>query len=155
MFGKTTLYYEKILKETESAFAHHRYRGKEYSYSRLRIYRIIPLNEWNSYGNPNVPRKFKEKTLIGPQQYNYWDYQAAWEHVLYIQNHLGKHSWWIRFMNQMCLPNWFIETFWAKFGAIKEIMPKEILKKQGKNISPLDILQISMEFGLPWIMQWD
>ncbi|XP_020266022.1 LOW QUALITY PROTEIN: ADP-ribosylation factor GTPase-activating protein AGD7-like [Asparagus officinalis] len=26
MFDKTTLYYEKILKETESAFAHHRYR---------------------------------------------------------------------------------------------------------------------------------
>lgn len=158
MIGKNPDYYENILLETNSVRIVHHYKNKstlEISYSKLCIQKILSLKDWDK--SPNASRRF-QKSVIRPNYYNYWDYQKAWENVLLVQNCVLKHSWFIHFVCQAKIPNWFY-SWWQVFGANWKNLPGDIqAHMEQEELNPqnsIDLLKYHNQTGIPWILQWD
>ncbi|XLU94640.1 hypothetical protein S245_008992, partial [Arachis hypogaea] len=93
---------------------------KQPIYSKIKIIKILSLQEWEipPYQSKSFSLKFE------PQNYTYYDYQEAWNQMLFLSP--SSHSWFIWFRNGISLqfPKWF-QAWFQNFGTIEAFFPKE------------------------------
>ena len=158
---KTREYYQAILQDSESALIRHNFNNQDPSkiaYSQVKILRVLTLEDWNS-------KPYISKTLSNfPSypQYNYYDYQEAWEKTFLLRNY--DHSWFFQFDDNFSniYPTWFIK--WFKYMGIRpEAFPKDISEAFSKftdyfqqDGTPIFeyTLQFMSTFRIPWISSW-
>ncbi|KAD4384305.1 hypothetical protein E3N88_24473 [Mikania micrantha] len=154
-------YYQAILVDTGSVDIQHILNPQipsKIDYSKIKIKKIISLEEWKS-------KPFVQKTLSNfnsYSQYNYYDYQEAWEKALLFRNF--NHSWFIYYDEQFSnnYPRWFVK--WFKYiGIIPNAFPKQILEAYNKFIDYFKqdgipdfeyTLQFMTVFQILWIFSW-
>ena len=157
---KNREYYQSILIDTGSVEISHNCNKNDpkIAFSQVKILKVLTLEEWGS-------RPYISKVLSNfPSypQYNYYDYQEAWEKTFLLRNF--DHSWFFQFDNQFSntYPKWFIH--WFRFMGIRpEAFPKEISEAfsrfttyfQQNGIPIFEyVLQFMSLFRIPWIFSW-
>ena len=107
------------------------------------------------------------KSLIGSElHYSYHDYMYAFEKVLFYQNKIFDHSWFLKFDKKLSslIPSWFLK-WWEMFGSVPQIFPgplQEALRYfdsrfQASNHGsqfPL-ILHMTVMYRIHWISMWN
>ena len=116
------------------------------------------MEDWNS-------KPYNSKTLSNFStypQYNYYDYQDAWEYAFLLRNF--DHSWFFQFDEDFSniYPRWFVK--WFKYmGIIPEAFPKEISEAFSRFVEYFQhdgtpifeyTLQFMSVFRIPWICLW-
>ncbi|KAD5802615.1 hypothetical protein E3N88_13975 [Mikania micrantha] len=154
-------YYQAILVDTGSVDIQHILNPQNPSKidcSKIKIKKVITPEEWKS-------KPFVQKTLSNfnlYSQYNYYDYQEAWEKALLFRNF--NHSWFIYYDDQFSnnYPRWFVK--WFKYIVIiPKAFPKQISESYNKFIDYFKqegipdfeyTLQFMTVFRIPWIFSW-
>lgn len=168
--GKDRIYYENILRLTESCEIEHfkANNSLQIIYSKIYIKKVITIKEWGISTHSN--REFaRGSNMI---QFNYWDYINAFNKAFWYENEKRKHSWWIKFNPEIFakkrFPNW-IFRWWQNHGATMEILPdpyKGLFTEWVNNtpyisayskeyIAETAMLFFFMQFGIPWIWKWN
>lgn len=155
---KTQKFYEFILVDTESIELSHTKNPTtgEISFSKIKILKVLSIQDWGQ-------ELFKSKTFtrqFNPQEYNYYDYMAAWNNALYLSP--SPHSWFLWFKKGISLqvPKWFMKWFYD-FGPIVDIFPKEAsmgyeyFKSKTYFVPEHQLLAYVAAMGICWIMAWD
>ena len=97
--------------------------NSEINYSKIIIPEILSPQTWGFH--PNIARlmKFGEKQI----SFN-WDHVFSFQNMLYYENPIRKHSWFIRICPNILskeIPSWFVQ-WWLKFGAELSILPTSL-----------------------------
>ena len=117
----TREFYEAILAYIDLVEITHTFNEQnpyQISYSKISILRILTEEDWGL-----KPLSYKTLSSFPTiRQYNYYDYQDAWQRVLFLNNY--RHLWFIYFaysFNKQ-FPKWFIR--WFKFYSLSpEALP--------------------------------
>ncbi|XLU49654.1 hypothetical protein S245_044468, partial [Arachis hypogaea] len=155
---KTQKFYEFILVDTGSIELTH-YRDsntKQPVYSKIKIMKILSLQEWElpPYQSKSFSLKFE------PQNYTYYDYQEAWNHILFLSP--TPHSWftWFRKGISLQFPKWF-QAWFQNFGPIEAFFPKEAsmayeyFKSKSSFLQEYKFILFIAAMGISWIMTWE
>ena len=158
---KNREYYQCILIDTESVEISHNCNKDDpkIAFSQVKILKVLTLEEWGS--KPYISKVLSN--FPSYPQYNYYDYQEAWEKTFLIRNY--DHSWFFQFDNQFSntYPKWFIH--WFRFMGIRpEAFPKEEISEAFSRFTTyfqqdgVPIFEYALQFmslfRIPWISSW-
>ena len=168
--NNTRLFYETILKETQSVEFEHFYRGGNtqqnrhapYSFSKASFKKMLSPTDWGL-----DPNRTRQMTNYPNMPYTYWDYKDAWYNCFYYNNPDFKHTWFFRFMSDFIIndpPNWSIH-WWEKFGPKINVLPEELYLlfpgykeeccKCSNEGNDIPMMKLMMVYNLPWIWTWE
>ncbi|XLS55433.1 hypothetical protein HN51_005188, partial [Arachis hypogaea] len=111
---------------------------------------------------PAKPLSLRPMTMsqFEPQSYTYYDYQEAWNHILFLSP--SPHSWFIWFRKGISLqfPKWF-QSWFQNFGPIEAFFPKEAsmayeyFKSKSSFLQEYKFISFIAAMGISWIMTWE
>ncbi|KAK9105831.1 hypothetical protein Scep_022675 [Stephania cephalantha] len=154
-------FYENILISTHSVHFDHlsRENSVEIDYSKFKIQRVLSADEWceNYKFITKTPFVYKDISILKDTPavaLSYQDYIAAWQNILFFKDP-DHHSWYISFRAncQTSFPQWWLTSWWNKFGPHEFIFPARVQEQFKKD--NLSILQFLCKYTIPWILKWD